>query len=227
MNVDELRLVARASVSLDPDELSRTLKRLDDPSAEQLAAEAFEHLSSEDRTVRVAMLRVLAISEGPIAVRGILQGLDDHVKRVREVAAKSSVRFARDAPVARRLEQAVERNERGSAKPAFDILAGLYSAPYSEEGSPMLAGALRSLNESKRHRPAVLTALVRSPLDEEVRDLLREVVRTGTKQEAVIATRRLCGFRVARLEEFPAERQGEIRRTCEQAWGQVWYWVPE
>jgi len=52
-------------------------------------------------------------------------------------------------------------------------------------------------------------------------------VKSGSKQEAVIATRRLCGYRVARLEEFPRERRNEIRRTCERAWGQVWFWVPD
>ena len=51
----------------------------------------------------------------------------------------------------------------------------------------MLAEALRSLTESTRPRPAVLTALVRSPLTDEVRSLLHEIVRNGTKQEAVIA----------------------------------------
>jgi hypothetical protein len=227
MNVQELRRVALASVSQDPSELTRTLRALGEPSRERLATEADEHLSSDDRNVRVAALRVIAVGEGPSAVRGILRGLDDEVKRVREVAAKSSARFARDPSVARRLQEAVERNEAGSARPAFDILAGLYSAPYSEERSPMLTAALGSLSESARHRPAVLTALVRSELDDDVRALLREIVRSGTKQEAVIATRRLCGYRVARLEEFPAERQQEIRRTCERAWGQVWYWVPD
>jgi hypothetical protein len=57
--------------------------------------------------------------------------------------------------------------------------------------------------------------------------ILREIVEHRTKREAILATRRLCGFRVARLEEFSSDRQDVIRRTCERAWGSVLYWVPE
>ena len=227
MTIDELVRLARAAVSLDPAEPGMTLHALGDPQPEELGTAASEHMSSDDRNVRVAMLRVLALSDGPGAVRGILVGLDDPVKRVREVAAKSSVRFAGNPNVARRLQRAVEQEEPGSSKPAFDILSGLFAAPYAEEPNPMLTDVLASLAESKKHLPAVLTALLRSPLTNEVRDLLREIIEQGTKQEAILATRRLCGYRVARLEEFSPERQEVIRRTCERAWGNVWYWVPE
>jgi hypothetical protein len=227
MTIDELIRLARAAVSLDPAEPGTTLHALGDPQPEELAAAALEHLSSDDRNVRVAMLRVLALSDGPDAVRGILVGLDDPVKRVREVAAKSSVRCVADARVAQRLQRAVEHEETGSSKPAFDILSGLFAAPYAEESNPILTDVLASLAESKKHLPAVLTALLRSRLTNEVRDLLREIIEQGTKQEAILATRRLCGYRVARLEEFPPERQDVVRRTCERAWGTVWYWIPE
>jgi hypothetical protein len=223
----ELVRLARAAVSLDPDEPANTLRDLGDPDGETLAAAALEGMASGDRNVRVAMLRVLALAEGPDAVRGILLGLDDDVKRVREVAAKSSVRFATDERVAERLQRAVRDDERGSGRAALQILAGLHAAPYHADSNPMLVEALGSLAESTKHRPAVLTALVRSRLTDEVRSLLHEIVRHGTKREAVIATRRLCGYRVARLEEFAPDEQPEIRRTCERAWGDVWYWVPE
>jgi HEAT repeat protein len=227
MRTEEIVRLARAAVSLDPDEPANTLRDLGDPDGETLAAAALERMTSGDRNVRVAMLRVLALAGGPEAVRGILLGLDDEKKRVREVAAKSSARFVTDERVAKRLERAVRDGERGSSGPAFQILAGLYAAPYRAVPNPMLVEALGSLAESTRHRPAVLTALVRSRLTDEVRSLLHEIVRHGTKQEAVIATRRLCGYRVARLEEFPPDEQPAIRRTCERAWGDVWYWVPE
>lgn len=227
MKLDELIRVARAAVSLYADEPGTTLHAVGDPDPEGLAAAAFAHMSSDDRNVRVAMLRVLGLADGPDAVRGILLGLDDPVKRVREVAAKSSVRFVANEKVAERLHLAVSREETGSSKPAVEILSGLFTAPYTEDSNPMLAGALGSLAESKRHRPAVLTALLRSPLTNEVRELLREVIEHGTKQEAVLATRRLCGYRVPRVEEFSPDGQELIRRTCERAWGIVWHWVPD
>jgi hypothetical protein len=224
---DELIRLARAAVSLDPAEPGTTLRALGDPDPPALATAAFEHMSSDDRNVRVAMLRVLALSDGPDAVRGILAGLDDPVKRVREVAAKSSVRFVTNERVAQRLQRAIQMQETGSSKPAFDVLSGLFTAPYSEHSNPMLTDVLASLIESRKHQPAVLTALLRTPLTDEVRELLREIIEQGTKQEAILATRRLCGYRIARLEEFSPERQAVVRRTCERAWGSVWYWVPE
>jgi HEAT repeat protein len=227
MRTEELVRLARAAVSLDPDEPAKTLRDLGDPDGETLSAAALERMTSGDRNIRVAMLRVLALAEGPDAISGILLGLNDDKKRVREVAAKSSFRFVADERVAERLERAVRDGERGSSGPAFQILAGLYAAPYYADTNPMLTEALGSLIESTRLRPAVLTALVRSRLTDEVRSLLHEIVRHGTKREAVIATRRLCGYRVARLEEFAPREQPEIRRTCERAWGDVWYWVPE
>ena len=227
VRTSDLVRLARAAVSLDVDEPARTLRDLGGPDGETLAAAALERMTSDDRNIRVAMLRVLALADGPDAIQGILLGLDDDVKRVREVAAKSSVRFAADEQVAGRLERAVRDGDRGSSGPALQILAGLHDAPFHDERSPIIVDALRSLAENAKLRPAVLTALVRSDLTEDVRSLLRDIVGRGTKHEAVIATRRLCGYRVARLEEFDVERRSEIRRTCERAWGDVWYWVPE
>src|SRR5438105_8411028 len=60
------------------------------------ATDVLPHLDSDDRNIRVAALRVLASTDGPDAVTGILRGLDDPVKRVREVAAKSSAGFLND-----------------------------------------------------------------------------------------------------------------------------------
>jgi len=46
-------------------------------------------------------------------------------------------------------------------------------------------------------------------------------VATGSKEEAVAATRRLCGFRVAHHGELDAE----TRRRSDRAWGDVYFWV--
>ena len=50
----------------------------------------------------------------------------------------------------------------------------------------------------------------------------------GTKQEAITATRALCGYRVRRVEEFSSDPElaARIPRECERAGGRVWWWVP-
>jgi hypothetical protein len=73
----------------------------------------------------------------------------------------------------------------------------------------------------------VLTALLRAPLTDSVRDLLQQIVESGTREEAVLATRRLCGLRVVRLEPLAPALQAKIKQTCERAYGQVWWWAPD
>jgi hypothetical protein len=68
----------------------------------------------------------------------------------------------------------------------------------------------------------VLVSLLRArSLSDEASALLREFVATGSKEEAVFATRRLCGLRVERFEVLDEE----TLRGGERAWGRVWYWV--
>ena len=56
--------------------------------------------------------------------------------------------------------------------------------------------ALKSLAAVDKYRGAVLRRLVRMGLTPEVEALLKEYVRSGTKEEAVAATRALCGYRL-------------------------------
>ena len=182
------------------------------------------HFDSEDRNVRVAALRVLAFCEGAEAAEGILRGLDDPVKRVREVAAKSSVRFLEDQRVVDRLRLAVERDERGSARPAVEILGGMFHSPFGLFAVEPIASALAALMDVPKHRRQVLLALLRArTLTDETTALLHQLVRDGSKEEAVYATRRLDGFRVARAEELIGNT--ETRRNADRAFGDVWYWI--
>lgn len=188
-------------------------------------AEVLAHLDSDDRNVRVAALRVLAFCDDPRAVDGILRGLDDPMKRVREVAAKSSPRFLHDQRVVDRLLLAVERDETGSARPAVEILGGMFHSPFGLFSVEPIASALAALVEVPQHRRNVLLALLRArTLTDDVRALLQSLVRDGSKEEAVFATRRLDGFRVAHDAELIGD--SEARRTADRAFGDVWYWIP-
>jgi hypothetical protein len=63
--------------------------------------------------------------------------------------------------------------------------------------------ALRDLLEHRTDRGRVLVALLAQPVDDSARDLLEHIVEVGTKEEAVAATRALCGFRLVRSDSFP------------------------
>lgn len=194
----------------------------DRPPPKVPAAEVVPHLESDDRNIRVAALRVLAFSDGSDAAAGILRGLDDPVKRVREVAAKSSARFVGDERVVARLVQAIENDEPGSSGSALQVLGGIYGSPHGLNQVEPVARAMATLAHLPRHRQAVLIALLRArTLDEGTSAVLRDFVANGTKDEAVAATRRLCGYRVERREVLTED----VRQTAERAWGELWYWV--
>jgi HEAT repeat protein len=186
------------------------------------AADVLPHLDSEDRNIRVAALRVLAWCDGPEAIEGILRGLDDPMKRVRNVAAKSSVRFVSDPKVVARLRRAVDEDEPGSGRPAMEVLGGAFSSPLGLYQLEPVAGAIRALAEHPKHREKALASLLRSErLIDETTDILRDFVRNGTKEEAVFATRRLDGFRIVHDGWLTAEQ----RASAERAHGRVWWWV--
>lgn len=222
LTAEQLRDLARASLVPDPTVRRATLDELGDPSPEQLGRDAVVFLDDADRNVRVKALRVLAWCDGEAAVQGVLRGLDDPMKRVREVAAKCSARFVDDPRVADRLRLAVERGETGSARTAVSVLAGVFHSPFGLSSTGVHPDAVRRLLAIDAQRGQALAALLRArTLTDDVAELLREVVRTGTKDEAVAATRRLCGFRVAHHGELDAD----TRRGADQAWGAVWFWV--
>ena len=211
LTVDQLRERARKTVGLGGP---------DGPPVP--AAEVLPHLDSGDRNVRVAALRVLAFSDEPAVADGIIRGLDDPVKRVREVAAKSSIRFLGDQRVIDRLRRAVEDDETGSCRPALEILGGVYHAPYGLMAVEPVAEAMAALAAIPAHRQQVLASLLRArALTDDVAAVLRDFVRDGSKEEAVAATRRLCGLRIERRELIDED----ILRTAEPARGHLWYWI--
>lgn len=212
LTVEEVRAHARQAVALDPG---------GPPSVR--AGDVLPHLDSDDRNVRVAALRVLAWCDEPAAADGILRGLDDPKRRVREVAAKCSIRHLGDERVVDRLVKAIGEDDLGSTRAALEILGGQYHAPLGLFALEPITGALATLAKLPKYRQDVLGHLLRTRnLTDDVAEILRDFVRDGTKEEAVAATRRLCGYRVERVELLDEE----TLRTAERAWGRVWYWVP-
>lgn len=186
---------------------------------------AVEAIRSEDRNVRVAALRIVAAEGRPGGSVAILAGLGDPKRRVRQVALVSSRPYLDDPAVASRIREIVEDDrENGRLRmKAMAALGGGYPSPNRAGAIPRAAlAALESLAATERYRAAVLNRLVAADLTPEVASLLREFVRGGTKDEAVAATRALCGYRLVNWgSATPAELEAA---GAEQAVG-VFYWI--
>lgn len=230
--------LARAAVLWAPRERDEgraaALADLGSPPDDAVVAAAVGGLDSPDRNIRHAMVRVLSLYQGEDVVAAMLRASHDPMPRVRRAAAISMRHFLDRTEILDRLQEM----GRGDAHPkvrryAFAMLAGRAEVPYldlpaSRTVAPPAARHLEALlDHDERLRAQVLFALVRSPLDADVRRLLERFVADGTKEEAVTATRALSGFRVRRVEEFTdPELAARIPRECERAGGRVWWWVP-
>lgn len=232
MDLETIRELNRAQLRLDAEGRRTALARLGDPSPEALAERALEGLADPDRNARVQMVRLLAIASGPLAVEGILRALSDPARRVRRLAARDCARHAGDPRVRARLLELVDDTDeipriRSAAFFALStarLLAGLASAP---DDARHLFSELPELDRTRRAALDLLVSL--DPLSDTAREALKGVVETGSREEAVLATRALSGFKVVNLGAIadPAERR-RIAQTCEPARerGRVFFWVP-
>jgi hypothetical protein len=184
--------------------------------------EALEAIKSQDRNMRVRALRAAFAEAKPKGAEVILAGLADSKRRVREVALKSSKPFLGDRRVVERIAAMVEDEtelHRIRDKALFALGGGFPKAGRMPE--PAIS-ALRSLAAVDTYRAAVLGRLVRISLTPEVEALLKEYVRSGTKDEAVAATRALCGYR---LVNWGKARPADLAAAGAVHAGGVDYWI--
>lgn len=215
--------------SLGPDERRRALVDVLDgmEDGNDVVGTALAGLDSDDRNVRVAMLRVLAMFDGAKATEGILRGLGDPVRRVREVAIKAArPRHLGSSLVIETLQRIAEDESETDRlrRNAFFIL----SSRSAREALPEVTReAIGSLLASSRFRQPLLVRLC-SSLDQtdETRHLLREFVRTGTKEEAVMATRALCDQVLLRTDIVPDAERRRIRTDFDRGHDDLHRWVP-
>jgi hypothetical protein len=161
--------------------------------------EALDAIRSEDRNVRVRALRAAFNEAKPEGAEVILVGLGDSKRRVKEVALKSSKPYLSDRRVVERITAMVEDEteyHRIRDKALFALGGGFPHVNKAGQLPEPAISALRSLAAVDRYRGAVLDRLVRMDLTPDVEALLEEYVRSGTKDEAVTATRALCGYRL-------------------------------
>ena len=205
------------------------LTEIGNPTQEEIVATALEGLKSEDRNVRVLMLRVLNRQSGEEAMRGILAGLHDEKRRVKEVALKSCQPFLHHPEIPARLEEMVtdEDEHKKIRAGALHTLTGHGVGARLDVLPKVAAASLESLAQNRQFREKILFNLLMLDLSEHVDDLLKDFVKNGSKEEAVMATRALCGYRVVHVDAFAHDRklQKQVMHRCELAAGRVFYWM--
>jgi hypothetical protein len=186
-------------------------------------------LDDPDRGVRAQMVRLISGQRVPQAAVAMRRALADPARRVRKLAAKLSGPFIGDEAVEERLRELFEdANEITKIRTAaFLVLSSgkfLTSLADSPDDAKRFFDDVPALASYRQQALNVLVSL--DPLTDAARDLLRYVVDTGTREEAVDATRALCGFRVLHIGALPPGERRRVAQTSELARGRVFYWVP-
>jgi hypothetical protein len=187
--------------------------------------QAREAIKSPDRNIRVRALRAAFSAAKPEDADVILAGLGDGKRRVKEVALKSSKPFLSDARIVERITAMVmdETEYHRIRDKALLALGGGFPNVNAAGQLPKAAiDALRSLAAVDKYRGDVLSRLVRMDLTPEVEALLKEFVRSGNKEEAVAATRALCGYR---LVNWGTAKPAELAAAGAVHAGGVHYWI--
>ena len=197
-------------------------------SDEEVITAAGAAMSSDDRNVRVKALRVLGLYDDPRATEGLLQGLRDPARRVREVAIKCSRRHHGSAEVLdelRRIASDEDQTDRLRRNAFHELSTSASRTPLPDVAQDALAGFM----DSDRFRGPVLRRLCSSPTQTPAsRAVLHEFVRTGSKEEAVMATRALAGHMLVRVDGWlPPEQRRRLRETYDPATAEGdAYWLP-
>ena len=187
--------------------------------------QALEAIKSPDRNIRVRALRAAFSAAKPEGADVILAGLGDSKRRVKEVALKSSKPYLNDPRIVERITAMVkdETEYHRIRDKALLALGGGFPNVNAAGQLPNAAiDALRSLAAVDKYRGDVLSRLVRMDLTPEVEALLREYVRSGNKEEAVAATRALCGYR---LVNWGTAKPAELAAAGAVHAGGVHYWI--
>lgn len=229
LSLDEMRKLRSAYRSHEALAEQEILDAIGNPTREEIITTALEGLKSEDRNVRVLMLRVLKGQSGEQAMQGILIGLGDTKRRVKEVALKSYQPFLHYPEITARLEEMVadEGEHKKIRAAALHTLTGHGVGTLLDVLPKVAADALESLAQNEQFREKILFNLLMLDLSEHVETLLKEFVKNGSKAEAVMATRALCGYRVVHIDAFAHDKkmQKQIMHNGELAAGRVFYWI--
>ncbi|HUR78070.1 MAG TPA: HEAT repeat domain-containing protein [Acidimicrobiales bacterium] len=199
-------------------------------TADDVVTVAVAAMTNDDRNVRVKMLRVLALFADERATAAVLAGLSDPARRVRDVAIKSTRPHHMSAEIVERLRAMVddEAEVNGLRREAFLALS---SAVAADAFPAVTRDAVVGLMDLPRFRLGILVRLCKSRFQSESsRAILHEFVRTGSTEEAVMATRALCGHMLVRVDGWmPNDVRRRVRDTYDPApevFGTPSCWIP-
>jgi hypothetical protein len=228
LTLDDMTLLRDGYFEYNDLSLHDALTQIGNPSTDDIIASALDGMNSPDRNIRVMMLRILKHQSGEKAMRGILAGLNDEKRRVRSVAIKSSGNYHEFTDITGRLKvMAIDDAEKPKIREhALSMLVGDEGRLVGDLDQPVVS-ALQSLLKNEAHRFQILFGLVRLDLNERVEALLKEFVKNGSKDEAVMATRALSGFRVVHIGIFEDDREAEarVKQSGDNVYGRMYYWI--
>lgn len=197
-----------------------------------LARAALAGLDDEDRNVRVRAVWALSVVTHPLATAGVVRALHDPVRRVREVALKAVQPNHVGSPDVVAAVRAIVDDEQETGRLRRNAFFVLSSSGVRNELPDVAEETLRSFMASEQFRAPVLLRLCtttnHSPAS---RAILQEFVRSGSKEEAVMATRALCGHRLMRADALlPPDLRRRVREQYDPApdvyYGVPLYWIP-
>jgi HEAT repeat protein len=208
LTVDQLRVLAEASrgwgstfngeKTQGPHDFNRirelAMESLGRPNDDEVASSAIELLENDDRNLRVAALRILAAYRDRDDVVGaLLVASHDPVRRVRALALSLA---PPEHPAVRDRLTEVAQDDDEYHRIRTDALARLAKRPLD----PETLEALRRILDRESDRRRILFTLASRRLDDVAAEVLRDIVRNGTKEEAIAATRALCGWVLVRSD---------------------------
>lgn len=214
----------------DPELRKSALKRLGDATEEEVLDLALADLDDADRNLRFQAVKYIGRYDGTKVEAGLLKALSDSARRVRRRACGLAARFAENSDIAARLQE-IMNDESEPRKIRGGALGALSGGRFRARLDRSAAEAIEFLSDESdlaRYRERALNVLFfLDPLTDDARDVLRYVVETGSKEEAVDATRALCGFRMTNLAWIRGKERRHAAIEYEQArQGRALIWVP-
>ncbi len=206
------------------------VQALHDAATVPAAEGALAAMAEEDRNTRVAALRVIEAVAGrddltsaaqASCVQAVLKGLSDSKRRVRWNSARCAGLFMDDPNVLARM-QVIFEDETEKRKIRFKALYELSDARALAEPA---MDALRVMSDVPTYRQHILLILLRAELTDSVEALLREFVRSGTREEALLATRALYGYQVVHIQALDKEARQQLKAEDQAMSALTWWWV--
>lgn len=224
--MEKLRAAYRAHL---PEAEADVLAEIGHPTPDTIIDTALAGLKSPDRNVRVLMLRVLNGQSSADAVQGLLLGLQDGQRRVKEVAIKSCLPFLDYPQIANRIKEIIldEQEHRKIRQAALHCLTGHGVNQLRSDLPEAAVTALKALMDQGVERDRLLFRLLFLELTASVRQLLQDFADNGSEAEATQATKALNGYRVIHIAAFEGNKRliKQVEQQCERAAGRTFYWI--